>query len=118
MRGESEVTEDKWLFEVALIGRLEHTGVRQVVETQAVQMSLNERQWRTFKDKNDVSWLYDGPHGDELGVMKMARMCAGRRMHSVAEFGSRSRENLVSLTHFLKSIRRHLRDLIPRLYIR
>lgn len=77
MRGEPEVPEDKWLFEVALIDRLEHAGVRQVVETQAMQMSLNERQWRAFKDKSDVSWLYDGPHGDELGVMTMARMRAG-----------------------------------------
>lgn len=29
---ESEVPEDKWLFEVAIIGMLEHAGVRQVVE--------------------------------------------------------------------------------------
>lgn len=28
--------EGKWLFEVAIIGMLEHTGVREVVETQAV----------------------------------------------------------------------------------
>lgn len=40
-------------------------------------MSLNESQWRDFSDKNDVSGLYGGPHGDELGLMKMASMHAG-----------------------------------------
>ena len=35
---EFEAPEDKLLFEVAIIGMLEHTGVGQVVETWAVQM--------------------------------------------------------------------------------
>ena len=30
---EFEATEDKWLVEVAIIGMLEHTGVRQALET-------------------------------------------------------------------------------------
>ena len=37
-------------------------------------MSLNESQWRDF---SDATGLYDGPHGDDLGVMKMASMHAG-----------------------------------------
>lgn len=112
--------EDEWLFEVALIGMLEHPGVRKVVETQAMQLSLNDRQWRDFEDKNDVSWLSDGPHGDELGVMRMASVRAGcvllmrRRVQSVAEYGSRRS----CLTRLLKSMRRCLRDLVPWLYMR
>lgn len=39
-------------------------------------MSLNESQWREFSDKNDVSELYDGLRGDELGAMKMLSLHA------------------------------------------
>lgn len=31
----------------------------------------------TSNDKNDVLGLYDGPHGDDLGIRKMASMHAG-----------------------------------------
>lgn len=40
-------------------------------------MSLNESQWREFSDKSDVSELYDGPCGDELGALKMVSIHAG-----------------------------------------
>lgn len=40
-------------------------------------MALNESQWRKFRGKNDVSELYDGPHGDELSAVKMLSLHAG-----------------------------------------
>lgn len=39
-------------------------------------MSLNESQWREFSDKSDVSELYNGPCGDDLGAMKMVSVHA------------------------------------------
>lgn len=38
---------------------------------------MDESQRRDFNNNNGVSGLYDGPCGDELGVMKMASMHAG-----------------------------------------
>lgn len=40
-------------------------------------MSLNVSQWRNFSDDNDVSGLYDGPHGDQVGAMQMGSMQPG-----------------------------------------
>lgn len=39
-------------------------------------MSLNESQWREFSGKSDVSELYNGPCGDDLGAMKMVSVHA------------------------------------------